>query len=62
MTDNIVTFPGFSFKRGRTNPLSSEPQEEAPEKVYWRSREHIKDDIEKMWRLGKPTEKRLRGR
>ena len=44
--DNVV-FIGFPSKPGRTNSASSEPQEEAPEKVYWRSRERIKDDIEK---------------
>jgi hypothetical protein len=46
MTDNIVTFPGLSPKRGRTNPVSSEPQEEEPKKVHWRTRERIQEDIE----------------
>jgi hypothetical protein len=46
MQDNIVTFPGLSAKRGRANPVSSEPQEDAPKKVHWRSREHIREDIE----------------
>jgi hypothetical protein len=29
MSDNIFTFPGLSPKRARTNPVFSEPQEEA---------------------------------
>jgi hypothetical protein len=44
--DNIVTFPGLSPKRGRTTPVSSEPQEEVSKEVHWRSREHIQGDIE----------------
>jgi len=36
--------PGES-KRGRTNPVSSEPQEEVPNQVDWRTREHIREDI-----------------
>jgi hypothetical protein len=47
MSDNIVTFPGFSPKRGRSNTVSSEPQEEGPGgKLDWRSRERIQEDIE----------------
>jgi hypothetical protein len=38
MDNNVVTFPGSSPKRGRTIPVSSEPEEEAPEKVHWRTR------------------------
>jgi hypothetical protein len=44
--DNIITFPepaGLFPKR--TIPVSSEPQEETPSKVHWRTREHIRDDI-----------------
>jgi hypothetical protein len=33
MSDNIVAFPGLSPKRGRANPVSSEPREEAPGKA-----------------------------
>jgi hypothetical protein len=44
MSDNIFTFPGLSPKRGRANPVSSEPQEEVPKKVHWRTCEHIRED------------------
>ena len=39
-------FPGFSPKHGRATPASSEPQEEAFNKLDWRSRERIQEDIE----------------
>ena len=47
MSDNIVTFPGFSPKRGRTNTAPSEPQEDAANsRADWRSRERIREDID----------------
>jgi hypothetical protein len=46
MDSNVVTFPGQTSKRGRANPLSSEPQEEAPKKVHWRTREDVEKDID----------------
>jgi hypothetical protein len=42
----VIEFPGLSPKRGRTNPVTSEPQEEASQKVHWRTRDHIREDIE----------------
>jgi hypothetical protein len=46
MASAIVTFPGLSPKRGRTNAVVSEPQEDAPNTVHWRTRELIREDIE----------------
>jgi hypothetical protein len=46
MSDNIFTFPGLFPNRGRANPVFSEPQEEVPKKVHWRTCEHIREDIE----------------
>jgi hypothetical protein len=45
--DNIITFPepASLFPKRRVIPVSSEPQEEAPSTVHWRTREHIRDDI-----------------
>jgi len=53
MSDNIVTFPGFSPKRGRSNTVSSEPQEEAsgpaPGEILYgpsRARSAVQADID----------------
>jgi hypothetical protein len=46
MDSNVVTFPGQTSKRGRANPVSSEPQEESPKKVHWRTREDVEKDID----------------
>ena len=40
---NIVTFPGFSPKRGKTVTIASELEEEEPKKVDWRSREDVRN-------------------
>jgi hypothetical protein len=48
MSHNIVTFPGLSPKRQRSNPISSEPREDedaANSRADWRSRERIREDI-----------------
>jgi hypothetical protein len=48
MSHNIVTFPGLSPKRQRSNPISSEPREDedaANSRADWRSRERIREDM-----------------
>jgi hypothetical protein len=42
--DNIVSFPG---QRGRAKSEFSDPQEQASNKLHWRSRENVQKDIEK---------------
>jgi hypothetical protein len=47
MSGDIINFSGFLPKRGRTNPASSEPQEDAANsRADWRSRERIREDID----------------
>jgi hypothetical protein len=47
MSDNVITFPnaGALPKGERTIPIASEPDDESPKKVDWRSRENVLKDI-----------------
>ena len=44
---SVEDCPGPSSKRGRPDTVSTEPPEEAPAKVYWRTRECVQADIER---------------